>query len=96
MTRTAYITTFIKWGTIMKKQITITAPDGIEKKLLCLDRFMYKQNEYIIFEKEGGDDVVIYRIKDLDDKYEEVYSIGDEKLLAKIYNEFKKRNPDYN
>ncbi len=80
----------------MKKQITLLNPYSVEKKVLCLDRFMYKQNEYVIFKEEGGDDVVIYCIKDLDEEYEEIYSVSDRKLIEKIYNEFKKRNPDYN
>ena len=80
----------------MKKQITLLDSYGVEKKVLCLGRFMYKQNEYVIFKEEGGDDVVIYRIKDLDEEYEEIYSVSDRKLIEKIYNEFKKRNPDYN
>lgn len=75
--------------------ITLTDKNGYETELLWLDRISFNGNDYVVFMpvEDYDKQVVILQLVEHEAR-DEYLSVEDNRLLAKIFEEFKTRNDD--
>ena len=82
---------------MLDNMIRLNDEDGNETLFEFLDLIVYDNQEYVVLlpaGDDGGDEVVILRLEEVDDETESYVSVDDEDTLNAVFEIFKEKFKD--
>ena len=82
---------------MLDNMIRLNDEDGNEILFEFLDHIVYDNQEYVVLlpaGDDGGDEVVILRLEEVDDETEAYNSVEDEDILNAVFEIFKEKFKD--
>ena len=82
---------------MLDNMIRLNDEDGNEILFEFLDHIVYDNQEYVVLlpaGDDGGDEVVILRLEEVDDETESYVSVDDEDTLNAVFEIFKEKFKD--
>jgi len=81
----------------MDNFITLTDDEGVEEEFEIIDILEYEGEDYAVLlpaEDEDSEEVVILKIEELDEEYDNYVNVEDEETLMAVFELFKEKYKD--